>query len=162
MNKNKTILFSSVFALLSICLGIFEYLNFTTYCYSQGRYLGDLGIIKAAVLNEINNPNIMYKKKGDISYNSIEQFNEINPICCRIQKFGDQYFAIWNRRRAVWIRRLIGKYFIIVDMAYRFKNEGKNQFWSAHYLVDACGVVRERGGGEVSSGIASSVGVSAK
>jgi hypothetical protein len=130
---------------LSCALASIETLNFTEFCYDQGRYLGDQGLVDAVVQYEITHASSY--GPGAKKYRSVEEFHAANAICCRIEKWGDPYFSIWKRRPMIWVRRIFGAEILIVDLWYQVKDEGSPQFVSQHYLINACGEVREGGGG---------------
>jgi hypothetical protein len=120
-----------------------EYLNFNDYCYSEGRYLGDQGLIDAAIRYEIDHVPASYFSQGGKKYTSVEEFRQVNPICCLLEKWGDPNVKTWDRRARIWARRIVGEEIFVVDLWYRFRDEGQYQFTSAHYLINACGKVRE-------------------
>jgi hypothetical protein len=124
-----------------------EYLNFNDYCYSEGSYLGDQGLIDATIRYEIDHVPANYFSQGGKKYASVEEFHQVNPICCRLEKWGDPNIKTWDFRARIWAHRIIGEYFFVVDLWYRFKDEGQNQFTLAHYLINACGKVGKAGFG---------------
>ena len=117
-------------------------LNFTEFCYSQRRYLGDQGLVDAVIQYEITHSDERDAKK----YRSVEEFRNLNPTCCRLEKWGDPEHSVWQRPYMIWVRRIFNAEILIVDLWYRFKDEGSPQFVSQHYLINACGEVREGGG----------------
>jgi hypothetical protein len=124
------------FALALVCLvGALEFLNFTDFCYSERRYLGDEGLIDATIRYELEQAS----RKGFNKYTSVAQFHEVNPKCCTMMKWGDPVVRTGSRGFAIWMRRILGDYFIVVDLKYRIKDEGSEQFDSAHYLINSCG-----------------------
>lgn len=128
-------------------IAVFEYLNFTGFCYSESRHPSDQELIDAVIRYEINHISSYYLARGAKKYASVEEFHQLNPICCRLDKWGDPAFSIWDRRYGIWVRRILGQELLIVRLRYRTKDEGLYQFTGAHYLIDACGKVHEAGVG---------------
>ena len=128
---------------VSATVVVFEVLNFTGFCYSQGRWLGDEGLIDAVIQFQIDHTRPEQLAAGAIKYASVEEFHRLNPYCCRLAKWGDPYQPISRRRPMVWVRRIFGQEILIVDLWYRVRDDGPEQFTTAHYLIDACGDVRE-------------------
>ncbi len=122
-----------VFIILTLAIIVAEYLNFTDFCYSEGRYLGDQGLIDAVVRYEIENPHQSYISHGGRRYASIEDFYEANPICCQLEKWGDPWIRTWDRRFSIWIRKILGVPIFVVKLWYRVRDEGPTPFGSAHY-----------------------------
>jgi hypothetical protein len=123
-------------------IALMEYLNFTEFCYGEGRYLGDQGLIDATIRYEIEHLPPNYLSKDIKKYASVAEFHEVNPNCCDLTKWGDPAIRTWDRRFAIWARRILGVELLIVKLRYRFKDDGQQQFESAHYLIDSCGQVR--------------------
>jgi hypothetical protein len=129
--------------LCALVIAVFEYLNFTDFCYAEARYLGDQGLIDAAIRYEIEHVPPRYFTEGARKYASVEEFREVNPTCCDMLKWGDPAVRVWGRHFAVWMRRIFGQYFIVVMLDYRVRDEGPQQFSGAHYLINSCGRLRE-------------------
>jgi hypothetical protein len=122
---------------------VFETLNFTGFCYSRGRWLDDQELIDAVIQHQIDHIGPEQLASGAIKYTSVEGFHRLNPVCCKLAKWGDPYYPFWRRRPMVWVRRILGQEILIVDLWYRFRDDGPEPFTTAHYLIDACGNVRE-------------------
>lgn len=136
-------------SLCLIALGIiavFQYLNFTGFCYSEWRYPSDQDLIDTVIRYEIDHISTYYLARGAKKYASVEEFHQLNPICCRVNKWGDLQFGLW-RRRYVILRRVFGQEILTIELWYRFSDEEPNKFSRAYYLIDACGKVREGVGG---------------
>jgi hypothetical protein len=116
-----------------------EYLNFTDFCYSERRYLGDAGLVDRTIQFEIEHAARWARAQGLIEYASVEQFREANPRCCTLVKWGDVAIRTPRRRFAIWARRVLGEYFIVVGLDYRLAEDGPRQFGGARYLIDSCG-----------------------
>ena len=121
-------------------LALFEYLNFHEYCYDEARFLGDRALLDAAVQYQLDFMRQHDSERGTRTYASVREFREANPICCSLDKWGDGRWSIWRRR-------LLGQEMMIVDLWYRFKDEGPAPFWQAHMLIDACGHIGSKDSG---------------
>jgi hypothetical protein len=139
-----------VFIILTLAIIVAEYLNFTDFCYSEGRYLGDRALVDRTIRYEIDRVNTNQGARGVTKYASVEEFRQANPACCHLEKWGDPMVSTVDRRFRIWMRRILGVPIFVVLLQYRVSNEGPHQFWSSHYLINACGKVREGGGGEMS------------
>lgn len=136
----------TITGLILVAVGLFEFLNFTDFCYSAARYVGDQGLIDAAIKYEISHIDPEYLQ-GATMYASAQEFRDRNPFCCRLAKWGDPYVRIRHRRPTVWIRRVLGCEILIIELWYRSREDGPKPFSYAHYLTDACGNIRERASG---------------
>jgi hypothetical protein len=134
-----------IFAVLLIIV-VLELLNFTGFCYREGRYPSDQQLIDSVIQYEIDHIDPQHLA-GAKRYTSVEDFRHDNPHCCRLSKWGDPYVGVWERRWTIWLRRLFGAEIYIADLWFRSRDEGPRQFSIAHYLIDACGNVREHAGG---------------
>lgn len=126
-----------------VAIGVAEYLNFTDFCYSEWRYLGDAGLIDAAIAYEISHVSPAESQHA-VKYESVAAFHNENSICCYLAKWGVPNLT-FDRRVRIWMRRLVGEYYIVVELWYRFRNDGPTPYSTSHYLVDSCGRVREPG-----------------
>jgi hypothetical protein len=54
--KPRRLLFLGSLVLAVAIIGVFEYLNFSGYCYSERRYLSDRELIEKAVQYNLKNP----------------------------------------------------------------------------------------------------------
>jgi len=124
--------------LVGACLVAFEYLNFTEFCYAEGRYLGDQGLCDRMIRYAIDHVRPDELARGAKKYSSVEEFNRVNPDSCYLEKRIPPRFA-------VWIRRLLGQYFLPATLWWKYRDEGAEPFTSVRYLIDACGGVRDGG-----------------
>lgn len=125
---------------MALATARFEYRNFHEYCIAEGRYLTDQELVDAAIRYEITHPARYYLEQGGRRYGSVAEFRQVNPICCQLDKTINP-----SKSRAIWFRRLVGRHFLVVRLWFKFKDEGADQFTTAHYLVDTCGNVRSAG-----------------
>jgi hypothetical protein len=139
----KLILVVGIFSLMSVAL--IQFLNFTGFCYGQRRYLSDKELIEAGIAYQMNNTREYYSQ-GAIKYSSKENFIQLNRGCCFLTRDGHPGLdlEIWGR--------IFGWYYAVVEIWYRLKNEGAQQFWYEYVYVDACGKVGFSWGHENSYG----------
>jgi hypothetical protein len=130
---------------LLCAVALVEVLNFTGFCYSQVRYLRDQELIDAAIQYRLADVGDYYLSRGAKKYNSVAEFHEINPHCCRLSKWGHPGLG----EEGIWLR-VIGWYVVVADLWYRFRDAGTNQFWSETVFMNSCGKVLEHAGGEMS------------
>ena len=119
--------------LLLVPLVLFEYLNFTGFCYGQGRYYSDEELVDAAITYNLSkygsDPAI--KKR----YESIGELGRQNPECCTIHRYGH-----WSLD-PIWVRAF-GFYIVVVEVWYRVnETSGAASFYDSLVSFDACGKI---------------------
>jgi hypothetical protein len=126
-------------AIATSVIGVIEYFNFTGFCYSQRRWLGNQELINAAIKYELSHVRGPYAL-GALSYSSLDEFKELNPQCCDLDRSGNNP-ALDGK----WVRSL-GIYNAAIHLHYRFRQTGQQQFWFETLFVNACGRFLDRGG----------------
>src|SRR5260370_20421831 len=74
----------SVVAFLG-AIGMVECLNFTGFCYPQGRYLSDQELIDIAIKSRLQYQGAENPEANKI-YRSAEDFRSQNPGCCAVDR----------------------------------------------------------------------------
>ena len=148
LRQKGAVLLVLVIGLLSIGAAA-EYLNFSGYCYPEGRWLGDQELIEAAIKYELSHVRGQYELSA-LSYSSPVAFQQENPGCCRIDRSAEHPLLDGK-----WIR-LLGMYIATVDLWYRFQRQGSEQFWFETVFVNACGRFLERFGYPLRTGLPNS------
>jgi hypothetical protein len=102
---------------LACLFGVPQFLNFTGFCYGEGRYYSDEEFIDIAIkynlsrLDSIKGP-LNYKKPR--VYRSPRELIEQNPNCCLIYRWGGGDPAadgIWGR--------IVGFYIVVADIWFK-------------------------------------------
>jgi hypothetical protein len=109
---------------------LFEFLNFTGFCYREVRYPSDKELLDAAVRRLMSESKLM----GDdpIEYDSPEKLFQENPNCCSISRWGHQFsYPIGFR--------ILGFYESIAQVAYKFSSRGPLPVIEAYISMNACG-----------------------
>jgi hypothetical protein len=117
--------------LLMISVGMLA-LNYSGYCFKQGRYISRDEIIYAAVerllevhyspyvrrYKVVNGKTILVqpKEKHRIYYQSVEEFLELNPNCCELERFSKQ-----SRWQNYLKKTLKGRYLTKVKIKYKVR-----------------------------------------
>jgi hypothetical protein len=119
---------------LLCALASFEYLNFTGFCYSQKRYLGDEELLGIAVMFDIARYNES-REEFNKKYRSLEEFNEINPKCCVLYRSShlipDAVFS-----------RILGYFVSVAEISYQSSDSTRvDRFYYSLVYMDACGKV---------------------
>ena len=118
-------------------IGLFEYLNFSGFCYRERRYLRDEDLLNIAVRHAIAR---IDRIADHVTYNSIEEFYAVNPNCCRIYKEGH-----WILPEGIWVRAF-GWYVSVARVWYKVKEASPRNFYDALISLDACGKVLQMDG----------------
>jgi hypothetical protein len=119
-------------------VALFQGLNFTGFCYHQGRFYSDEQLIDAAIRRNIEMQSMTPEPKKQ--YDSIEAFKRLNPDCCEVRRWGDPSLD------PIWVR-IFGFYRAMVDVWYRTNEEGgPDRFYWSLVSFDNCGrIVRTQG-----------------
>lgn len=120
--------------LLLVGAGIFEYLNFSGFCYSETRYLKNQEFVDAAVRHAIAR---LDRFPDHLTYSSAEDFHKINPNCCRIYKEGHSSLP-----EGTWVR-IFGWYVAVVRVWYKVRENSPNNYYDSYVSLNACGKVLE-------------------
>jgi len=125
-----------------LCIAVFEYLNFTGFCYGARRYLADDEFILKALRREVAVNKAYGESENRISYETPEALQTQNPNCCVVTRKDDPYLeeSLWNR--------MFGSYVLLVEVAYRAKQDGPKPFYSDVFFANACGEILDRSGSE--------------
>jgi hypothetical protein len=125
----------SRFAAALVVVGVvvlFESLNFTGFCYSEGCFFSDEQFIDSAILYNINARSLTPGPQK--RYDSIEEFKRLNPDCCEVRRSGDPFLD------PIWWNRIFGFYTVMVDLWYRTNEAGgPDAFYNSLISFDACG-----------------------
>jgi hypothetical protein len=131
--------FASVVAVCATAL--IEYLNFTGFCYRQGRYLGEQELVNFAIEQAIHFGDLVTTDvTGRQVYSSIEEFRRINPKCCILHKRGHP-----DLEEGIWVR-IFGWYISVAEIWYRLSAQPSAEFFRAYVFMSACGEVKRVGG----------------
>jgi len=112
-------------------IALVEALNFTGFCYRDLRYLSDQEFIDKMVLYNLarHGPSSERNK----TYGSLREFYQVNPQCCELHRWGDQFSD-------PIIVRLVGFYRVVGHITYRSNDAaGVDNFYSAIVSANACG-----------------------
>lgn len=118
---------------------LLEYLNFTGFCYSQGRYYSDEQLIDIAIsdITRTHSPSNPEKNKR---YESVGEFRQQNPECCIVYNYGHPFLD------PIWVR-IFGFYRVLVEVWYRAnESSGIDNFYDSLTSFDACGQIIRRQG----------------
>ena len=148
LRRRHTIVRMLAAGMLSIG-AVVEYLNFSGYCYPQGRWLGDQELVEAAIKYELTHVRGAYELTA-VSYESPAAFQQENAGCCRLDRSGKHPMLDGK-----WTR-VLGMYVAAVDLWYRFRRKGPEQFWYETVFVNACGHFLERFGHPLKTGLPNS------
>lgn len=118
--------------LFLVGVGIFEYLNFSGFCYSERRYLKDQELIDAAVRHAIAR---LDRFPNHLTYSSAEEFHSVNQNCCRIYKEGHPSLP-----EGTWVR-ILGWYVAVVRVWYKVEENGPRNYYDSYVSLNACGQV---------------------
>jgi hypothetical protein len=133
-----------VAVLLTGSLTVFESLNFTGFCYRQGRYLSREEFLDAAVRANLARHGPQNQRTK--SYSSLADFYRLNPNCCAMHFWGHHFSA------PIFVR-LIGLYMAVAEIFYRTNDAaGVDNFYRSFVFINACGDVLRIGGEPQSTG----------
>jgi hypothetical protein len=127
---------------LLCALGVIEYLNFTGFCYADGRYHTERELVDFAITRALNfSKSVTVRVPGDDKiYRSTDEFREINPDCCALHKWGHE-----GLEEGIWIR-IFGWYIAVADVWFLNKSTGAERFFHAEVYISACGEIKRIGG----------------
>lgn len=124
--------------LLSV-LAVSQYLNFTGFCYAEGRWLSDADLIRGAI--EYTLRRAPPRGSDDIKYSSVDDFLERNRDCCRVLRHDREEFE--GIADGHWVR-VFGWYILTVKVWYQMKVVGPNNFADSTVVMTSCGEFSER------------------
>jgi hypothetical protein len=117
-----------------LLLACFEFLNFTGFCYSQGRYLSDQELVEIAIKRNVPSLSGTRESTGNNMYTSLEDFYRQNPDCCELAKWGHHF----TNNIAV---RFFGFYVAVAEIWYRVSSGEKYNYYDSYVLMNACGKI---------------------
>ena len=120
-------------AALLLAFIIVQILNFTGFCYRHARYYSDKELIFIAA-------NFNLRRHGpdqerNKAYQSADDLLSQNPNCCDVYRWGYRFIEM------PFIARVVGLYYAVVQVWYRMRNDGAEQFYDSHVIVNACGEI---------------------
>lgn len=121
-------------------IGTLEYLNFTGFCYGEGRYYSGNELINRAVQRNISTSKIG-SRTMDEEYATADEFRQENPDCCIIHQWGHPFLD------PIWVR-IFGFYVVIVEVWYRLADQYDPNygFYHSEISINACGkILKARG-----------------
>jgi hypothetical protein len=133
--KPRRLLFLGSLVLAVAIIGVFEYLNFSGYCYSECRYLSDRELIEKAVQYNLKNPPGV---GGVTQYASLDEFFAMNADCCFLERGGHE-----TLQEGTWVR-LFGWYVAVADIWYRLGDVGLDAYYNSLVALNSCGQVKQR------------------
>jgi hypothetical protein len=110
--------------------GLFQFLNWTGFCYGQFRYVREKELIEIAARMVM----ARYEPHGERNkyYSSLEDFFAQNPNCCEVH-----YGSALNSSP---LGRVVGFYDMIVEVHYRMSDTApKYKYYDALIRMNACG-----------------------
>ncbi len=114
---------------------VIEDWNFNGLCYRDRRYLSNQEFIDKAIEQSINDNR---RSEENIHYKSIDEFLQQNTSCCVLFKDGHSILP-----EGTWVR-FFGWYVAVVEVWYKIKNTGPDNYHLAYFSLDACGKVLQR------------------
>jgi hypothetical protein len=119
-------------------LVLVQFLNFTGFCYRQARYYSDKEFILIAANIDLgrHGPN----KERNKAYESAGDLVAQNPNCCHVYRWGHYFIEM------PFVARAVGFYYAAVQVWYRIRDDGVEQFYDSHVIVNACGEIIEKRG----------------
>jgi hypothetical protein len=128
----KRLLFIAILALAAIVMAI-EFLNFTGFCYSKGRFLTEEELVDRAIQFAMHRQDRNTMDRN-IVYGSLEEFRERNPGCCTLSKWASaSTYPILDR--------LLGYYVCDAEIYYVANTAPNGNFYDLILSVDACGKI---------------------
>jgi hypothetical protein len=119
-------------------LAAVEYLNFTGFCYGEGRHYSDDQLIDVAIKYNIKIQSMNPETKR--KYRSVAEFKQQNPECCTVYRYGHSALD------PIWVR-LIGFYRVVVEVWYKTNEPGEaDRFYDSIVTLDACDQIVEAQG----------------
>jgi hypothetical protein len=115
-------------------LGSIEYLNFTGFCYTQGRYLSEMELLDVGMQFAVHRQD---KNTADrnVMYGSLREFRERNPKCCTISRQT-------SASATPILDRILGYYVCDVEVYYLATDATPvNNFYRLILSMNACGKI---------------------
>jgi hypothetical protein len=110
-------------------LAVVQFLNFTGFCYSQGRYYSDQDVLDLAIAHTVT-PKDPERSK---LYSSAQEFRDQNPNCCILHRWGDPLLD------PIWVR-FFGFYVAVADIWFKAPDaQSIYGFYNSFVPVNACG-----------------------
>jgi hypothetical protein len=125
-------------AALLFVLVIVQFLNFTGFCYRQARYYSDREFILIAA--NFNLRRHGSNEERNKAYQSADDLLSQNSNCCHVYRWGHYFIEM------PLIARVVGFYYAAVQVWYRIRDDGVEQFYDSHVIVNACGEIIEKRG----------------
>jgi hypothetical protein len=119
-------------AVLGVALAVLQYLNFSGFCYEQGRFYSDRELEDIAIREQMKLQDSSNPERNHV-YKSAEDFRAENPGCCRVFRSG-------NMLPDSILVRIVGWYVSDTEVAYRANDSrGKYSFYLSDTFMNACG-----------------------